>query len=358
MRLELAALLLGGALVVGCERPPMEVSQGDFRGLAVEQVQNPRIAARTRDANQVPDPVPPAAPGGPRASEVFQNLKVLGNLSAGEMTRVMAAMTTWVSPEQGCAYCHAGGNFAAEYPEAPYTKVVSRRMLQMTKHINADWSSHVGATGVTCYTCHRGMPVPASYWVSDSSHERDLPMVGYRAGQNAPMPSVGMASLPADPFTPFLLGEEEIRVQSAAALPADNRNTIKDAEWTYGFMMHFSTALGVNCTYCHNSRVFRSWEASSPTRVTAWYGIRMARSVNQNYIQPLEPVFPEYRKGPEGDPFKVHCATCHQGVAKPLYGVSMLKDYPELNAIVHAAARAEPSPGMARAAATSVDEGG
>ena len=29
---------------------------------------------------------------------------------------------------------------------------------------------------------------------------------------------------------------------------------------------------------------------------------------------------------------KVACATCHQGAYKPLYGKSMLKDYPELAA--------------------------
>ena len=27
---------------------------------------------------------------------------------------------------------------------------------------------------------------------------------------------------------------------------------------------------------------------------------------------------------------KVNCATCHQGVYKPLYGAAMAKDYPEL----------------------------
>ena len=37
--------------------------------------------------------------------------------------------------------------------------------------------------------------------------------------------------------------------------------------------------------------------------------------------------------GREGDPLKVNCSTCHQGVNKPLLGVSMLRDYPELNAV-------------------------
>ena len=53
-------------------------------------------------------------------------------------------------------------------------------------------------------------------------------------------------------------------VASTEALPGTDRSSIKQTEWTYALMMHFSTALGVNCTYCHNSRIFASWEQSSP----------------------------------------------------------------------------------------------
>ena len=73
----------------------------------------------------------------------------------------MAAMTEWVAPEEGCNYCHVAENLASD---DIYTKVVSRRMLQMTQHINANWNDHVGETGVTCYTCHRGNNVPAEIW--------------------------------------------------------------------------------------------------------------------------------------------------------------------------------------------------
>jgi photosynthetic reaction center cytochrome c subunit len=92
-----------------------------------------------------------------------------------------------------------------------------------------------------------------------------------------------------------------------------------------------STALGVNCTFCHNSRSFSSWETSPPQRLTAWHGIRMVRNINNEYIEALRPVFPPNRLGPMGDTLKVNCATCHQGVFQPLYGAEMLKDYPELN---------------------------
>ena len=77
----------------------------------------------------------------------------------------MTAITAWVAPVQGCAYCHADGEDLSS--DKLYTKVVARRMLQMTRHINGDWKQHVAATGVTCYTCHRGQPVPAAVWFTD-----------------------------------------------------------------------------------------------------------------------------------------------------------------------------------------------
>jgi photosynthetic reaction center cytochrome c subunit len=53
----------------------------------------------------------------------------------------------------------------------------------------------------------------------------------------------------------------------------------------------------------------------------------MVRDLNNKHIVPLQGTFPANRLGPEGDVAKVGCTTCHQGVNKPLYGVSMLKDY-------------------------------
>lgn len=95
-------------------------------------------------------------------------------------------------------------------------------------------------------------------------------------------------------------------------------------------MMHISKALGVNCGYCHNTRAFSDWSQSTPQRVTAWHGIRMLRDVNAAYLDPLRPVYPANRLGELGDAPKANCTTCHQGASKPLLGVSMLKDYPEL----------------------------
>ena len=326
------SLLLGvlGAtvLVAGCERPPPDITQRGYPGLALQEVDNPRTERRLEARNQAPPSLPAASGGGPKAGTVYQNVKVLGDLDVASFTRLMASMTQWVSPEQGCTYCHADGNFASE---EKYTKQVSRRMLQMTMYVNEEWTEHVAATGVTCYTCHRGQPVPAEIWFEDPGPRQAKGPAGNRAGQNAPSDKVAMASLPYDPFTTYLAGETEIRVQGATALPMSlDGPSIQATEGTYGLMMHLSEALGVNCTYCHNSRSFYAWDQSSPVRTTAWHGVRMARDLNGNFLVPLQDVYPDNRLGPLGDAPKANCATCHQGVAKPLYGAPMAKDYPEL----------------------------
>ena len=154
---------------------------------------------------------------------------------------------------------------------------------------------------------------------------------GNKHGQNAPDPNVGYASLPSDPFATFFTTPTQIRVAGNSQYPqADHKVSIKDAEKTYGLMMHISSALGVNCTYCHNSQSFRAWNLSRAQRGTAYYGIRMVRDVNDQYIGSLQSVFPANRKGPHGDVYKVNCTTCHQGVSKPLAGVSMIAQAPAL----------------------------
>lgn len=338
-----ALVIVGMAVVMtGCELPPVDTQQGGFRGTGMVDVQSPETVAARAAANVVPAALPaiPSA-GGPTAGETYQNVKVLGGLGVGEFTRLMVAMTNWVSPKEGCAYCHDPANMASD---EKYAKVVSRRMIEMTQHINADWKTHVSDTGVTCHTCHRGNPVPENIWFTDVDETKSQ-FAGNRAGQNAVSMEVALASLPVDPFTTYFAAEPAaIRVEGTQALPHGNRSSIKQAEWTYGLMMHFSQSLGVNCTYCHNSRHFSSWEESPPARAKAWHGIQMVRDLNTDYLVPLRDVFPAERRGPSGDAPKLYCATCHQGASKPLGGAKMLRDYTSLAGDVAAAAPAAEAP--------------
>ena len=325
-----AMILVGAALLSGCERPPIDTVQTGFRGTGMELVYNPRTLEKTESLHQAPAALDAADKSGPRARQVYQNVKVLGDLSVGEFTRVMVSMTQWIAPEQGCGYCHNLQNFA---DDSMYTKVVARRMTQMTQHLNASWKNHVADTGVTCYTCHRGQAVPNQVWFAPDDSKLAKGMLGQRNGQNEPAGSVGGSSLPKDPFTAYLQKDTPIRQISQTALPQGINSTgssTQMTEATYGLMMHMSTGLGVNCAFCHNSRNFSDWKQSPPQRVTAYHGIRMVRELNNEFITPLTSTFPRNRLGPKGDVAKVNCATCHQGAYKPLYGEPMAKLYPEL----------------------------
>ncbi|MGF1552348.1 MAG: photosynthetic reaction center cytochrome PufC [Paracoccaceae bacterium] len=266
---------------------------------------------------------------GPRAGEIYENVQVLGHLSDAQFNRFMAQMTEWVAPEQGCGYCHGNdGNFAHD---GYYQKVVSRWMIRMTQDINGNWQSHVGNAGVNCYTCHRGQNNPSYYWYTNLEASRSTGELGWRGGGNTP--GIGLATLPADPYTPMLLGDAQIWGVADYVHPGqEGTKGTKHIEWTYALMNHMSISLGVNCTYCHNSRNFGSWEMSPPTRTTAWYGIRMVRDINRDYMEPLYTVYPDHRLGPEGDSPKAYCTTCHYEVAKPLYGADMVSKYPSLQA--------------------------
>ncbi len=329
LRWASAGLAAATMLLAGCERPPVDPVQRGYRGTGMEVVYNPRTVDKLVAANQAPAIADEASADGPKAGQIYQNVKVLGHLSVAQFNRHMAAITAWVSPQEGCVYCHNPANFAED---SKYTKVVARRMIQMTQTVNVDWKSHVADTGVTCYTCHRGNPVPQNIWFSAQAQSKPAQFLGNKAGQNTPLASVALASLPNDPFTPYLLGEQPIRVNGTTALPTGNRASIMQAEHTFGLMVHFSKSLGVNCTYCHNTRAMGQWDGMPSQLGTAWHGIRMVRTLNNEYMQDLTSVFPSTRLGPGGDVAKANCSTCHQGAYKPLYGAKMAQGYPELQA--------------------------
>jgi len=327
----LTVVLVASTVLAGCERPPVDAVQTGFRGTGMELVYNPRTLEQQTPLNTAPAALPEADKGGPRASQVYKNVKVLGNLSVGEFNRVMIAYTQWVAPTQGCAYCHNLNNLA---DDSLYPKVVARRMTEMTKHLNATWTNHVAQTGVTCHTCHRGQPVPNQIWFKPDDAKLAKGLLGQRNGQNeAGQASVAYSSLPKDPYSAYLEGSTRIRQISQTALPQGINgygSSIQATEATYGLMMHMSKGLGVNCAFCHNSRNFSDWSQSPPQRLTAWHGIRMVRELNNEFMTPLTKVFPKNRLGPMNDVAKVNCATCHQGAYKPLWGEPVAKVWPEL----------------------------
>jgi len=325
--LGLAAVAVVAIAVTTFQLPPAKQIQRGYRGLGMVQVFHPASLEKLQASNVSPKADDPQDPSGQPSSAVYQNVQVLKDVDSNEFLRLMNSVTQWVAPTEGCTYCHDQNDLSSD---KLYTKVVARRMFQMVGAINGTWKSHVGTTGVTCYTCHRGNPVPQNIWFNSGRPGEPHGLTQEKLDKNVPSFTAGSTALPSDVLSEFLDRGDEIRVISTTALPTGDRHSIKQTESTYGLMMHISQSLGVNCTYCHNSRSFFDWDQSTPQRSTAWYGIRMVRDLNTHYLDPLAGTFPHNRLGPTGDGPKLDCATCHNGVYKPLFGTSLLKDYPEL----------------------------
>jgi len=300
-----ALAVLGAALLVsGCRFfKDVDAVQVGYRGTAMEQTYRHDNLMAKVDSIKLPTPLPPAgaSPPGPLP---WKNVQVLNDISVAEFNRTMIAFSTWVAGTGNCAYCHNVANFASDTAndgKPLYTKLVARRMIQMNRNINGNWYAHVKNTGVTCYTCHRGKPLPQGLWFYTN---------GFQLQRH-------------------YLDRDGARVVSATMEPSNqNRSSVKQTEWTYALMINMSQSLGVNCTYCHNSRQFASWDQAPPARVTAYYGILMARELNTQYLAPLQTVFPASRLGKMGDAPKLQCVTCHGGAYKPLYAAKMAKHYP------------------------------
>ncbi|MFY9212997.1 MAG: photosynthetic reaction center cytochrome PufC [Aestuariivita sp.] len=274
------------------------------------------------------------------AKDVYQNVQVLGELTEDNFNRLMNAMTQWVAPDQGCAYCHGDGDLETYGSDDLYTKVVSRRMIQMTQTINDGWAGHVNANkevGVNCYTCHRGENVPSEIWFKIGPVNQAA--AGWSAIQNRATMISQSTSLPSDALEKYLLDGEQIVVHDlesrVAGGPASDDNplpSIQNTERTYSLMNYFSNSLGVNCVFCHNSRAFYAAAGEvTPQWSTAGLGILMVQELNNDYLVPLRDVYPAERLGPVfADAPKVACKTCHKAYQQPMQGLNVIADWPEL----------------------------
>ena len=275
----------------------------------------------------------------PLARDEYENVQVLGDLTVDNFNRVMNAMTFWVSPDQGCAYCHGDGALDTYGEDNLYTKVVSRRMIQMTQFINEYWDGHVNGVaevGVNCYTCHRGQNVPSEIWfqitpVTESTE-------GWASVQNRATSLSQSTSLPSNALEVYLTDPEsmvnvhdlESRVAGVPGL-TEGVQTMQKTEMTYSLMNYFSNALGVNCVFCHNSRAFYDGAQNTYQWALAQLGRQMVIELNTEYLIPLKDEYPEHRLGPiYGDAPKLACKTCHKGYQRPLQGLNMTDDWPEL----------------------------
>ncbi len=221
--------------------------------------------------------------------------------------------------------------------EENYQTQVGYLMISMTQNINENWDGHVnanGEVGVTCYTCHRGQPVPSDIWFSI------LPvnarMAGWSANQNRATSLSQSTSLPSDALEMYLLEANTIGVHDlesrVAGIPGQDVASLQHTERTYSLMNYFANSLGVNCVFCHNSRAFYDAGQVTPQWATASLGILMVQELNNDYIVPAGALLPEERLGPiNGDEPKLACKTCHKGYQQPLQGTNVIGDWPQLS---------------------------
>jgi photosynthetic reaction center cytochrome c subunit len=253
------------------------------------------------------------------ARDAYENAEpLLGDLTVENYDRLVEAMRRWT----GIPDLFGG--------EETYQTVVARRMIEMTRNINETWADHVAPAGVTCFTCHRGENVPTGIWFDISPVVNS--MAGWGAVQNRVSSLSQSTSLPSDALQKFLVEYEPIRVHDLEPR-VDNEGTasVQDAERTFSLMNYFSNSLGVNCTYCHNTRALHDIDQATPQLSQAQLGIGMALELNNDYLLPLGEVLPASRLGAlHADAPKVACATCHKGHAKPLEGLNVIADWPEL----------------------------
>jgi photosynthetic reaction center cytochrome c subunit len=288
-------------------------------------------------ADYYTEPASPPEEGEPLAGEVYQNVQVLGNVTEANFLRIMNAMTQWVSPDEGCAYCHSQADQGIYWPDDAYTKIVSRRMIQMTQVLNEDWGGHTQANvgaGVNCYTCHRGEHVPSDIWFRiDPTLDATE---GWSSVQNRVTLQSQWTSLPSDALYRLLYEDGQINVHDLESRvpgspPDPMVPTWQDTERTYSLMNYFSNSLGVNCVFCHNSRAFYDPGQVTPQWATAMLGIDMVQETNTVYLAPLVDVYPPSRLGPiYADAPKAACKTCHKGYNLPMQGLNMIDDWPEL----------------------------
>ena len=250
---------------------------------------------------------------------------LLGGASGDDYGSLVAAMRAWT-----------GIPDLLEDPES-YQSQVALRMIQMTQSINANWDAHVavnGENGVTCYTCHRGNPVPEGAWTISTPTVNA--MAGWSANQNRATEISQSTSLPSDALEAYFLNYERIGVHDldsrVEGVPGqDGYPGIQHAERTYALMNYFANSLGVNCTFCHNTRAFYDGGQVTPQWATAQLGIAMVQELNGDWILPLDELLPPERLGAvAGDVPKVGCLTCHQAQQQPLKGLNVIEGFPIL----------------------------
>ncbi len=303
---------------------PTVADQTGFRGTGMEVIKfEEQLVVSSLATAQTEVSTGPITPelGEPLAVTLnYPYPEAAANLTVRNFERLNEAIAAWVGPE---------ATFGPD--RDTYLQAISAKHLEMTRAINEEWDAHVGPTGVNCNTCHRGELVPPAVWFSP------VPLNSW-AGPSAMFQNQATrmnysTALPIDAMQTYLLEEDQL----VGVNGYDARNTtgepgasIYHTYQTFSLMQHFSNSLGVNCTYCHNTRSIADPGGFTPQWGTAQIGRAMTQDINNTWIVSEPQLQPPERLGPLGDVAKVNCTTCHYGAPVTFNGESAVANWPEL----------------------------
>lgn len=128
-------------------------------------------ALRTANAQQPTSPVK-------TADQVYKNIQVFKTLPASELDQTMAFISGSLGVK--CNHCHIN----PWDKDDKLTKQTARRMIQMVFDLNK--GSFGGDKAVSCFTCHRGKPIPVAVPAVGQNLWAPLPA----APKEAPLPTV------------------------------------------------------------------------------------------------------------------------------------------------------------------------
>ena len=114
--------------------------------------------------------------------EVYKNIQVLRGVPADQLNPTMRLVALSLGVQ--CSFCHVEG---ADDKDDKQEKQTARRMMQMMLAINKD--NFNGRVQITCYTCHRGNPVPVGTPVIVGGTMRPTPTRSGNAGGANQVPS-------------------------------------------------------------------------------------------------------------------------------------------------------------------------
>lgn len=122
-----------------------------------------------------------SAPEEKTAEQVYKNIQVFKGLPASQFDSLMAFISGSLGVK--CNYCHVN---PFERDDKP-AKLTARKMIQMVFDLNkGSFNAQSGA--ITCYTCHRGQPLPVS--VPAVGQNLWTPSNAAAKKEEAPLPAV------------------------------------------------------------------------------------------------------------------------------------------------------------------------